>query len=98
MPAVTPERQQIERGLSSNELLAVATRGWPQSRLRTRARRAGQRWLVGCAPLGLDARHAARPSAWFSRSASRDRAAGAAPSAATTPHHAKRQHNHDHDD
>jgi hypothetical protein len=37
------------RGLSSNELLAVAERGWPQPRLRTRARQAGKRWLVGCA-------------------------------------------------
>jgi hypothetical protein len=35
------------RGLSNNELLAVAARGWPQPRLRTRARQAGQRWLVG---------------------------------------------------
>jgi hypothetical protein len=42
--------------------------------------------------------HAAKPSACSSRSASRDRAAGAAPSAAATPHHAKQQHKHDHDD
>ena len=40
--------------------------------------------------------HAARP--WTSRSASRDRAAGAAPSAAPSPYHAKRQYQHDHDD
>jgi hypothetical protein len=36
------------RGLSSNELLAVAEQGWPQPRLRIRARPGGQRWLVGC--------------------------------------------------
>jgi hypothetical protein len=34
---------------SSNELLAVADRHWPQPQLRTRGRRAGQRWVVGCA-------------------------------------------------
>jgi hypothetical protein len=37
------------RGLSSNQLLAVATRGWPHPGCAPRARRAGQRWLVGCA-------------------------------------------------
>jgi len=42
--------------------------------------------------------HASKPSARSSRSANRDRADGAAPSAATTPHHAKHQHKHDHDD
>ena len=42
--------------------------------------------------------HAARPSAWPSRSAVRDRAGSAAASAAPSPHHAKHQHQHDHDD
>jgi len=82
---------------SNNELLAVAEQHWPQPRLRTRARRAGQRWVVGCARWPGPG-HAARPSAWSSKSAGRDQAAGAAPSAAATPHHAKHQHKHDHDD
>jgi hypothetical protein len=82
---------------SSNELLAVADRHWPQPQLRTRGRRAGQGWVVGCARWPGPG-YAARRSAWSSRSAGRDRAAGAAPSAAATPHHAKHQHKHDHDD
>jgi hypothetical protein len=49
---------------------------------------------AGYGPTG----HAARPSAWSSSCVGRDRAAGAAPSAAPTPHHAKHQHQHDHDD
>jgi hypothetical protein len=36
-------------GLAVTVLLAVAARHWPQPRLRTRARLAGQRWAVGCA-------------------------------------------------
>jgi hypothetical protein len=84
---------------SSNELLAVAAWGWPQPRLRTRARQAGQRWVVGVPAGPGRTAHAAKPSAWSSRSASRDRAGGAAPSAATTgPHPTKQQHKHDDDD
>jgi len=40
-------REAERRGLSSNELFAVAERHWPQPRLRARARRAGQRWVAG---------------------------------------------------
>jgi hypothetical protein len=36
-------------GLAVTVLLAVAARHWPQPRLRTRARLAGQRWAVDCA-------------------------------------------------
>jgi hypothetical protein len=36
-------------GLDATVLLAVAARHWPPPRLRTRARQAGQRWVVGCA-------------------------------------------------
>jgi hypothetical protein len=64
----------------------------------TRARRAGQRWLVGCARWAWTTGPTTRPSAWSSRSASRDRAAGGALSAAPSPHDAKHQHQHDHDD
>jgi hypothetical protein len=32
----------------------VTERHWPQPRLRTRTRRAGQRWVVGCGQLGLN--------------------------------------------
>jgi hypothetical protein len=97
-PTAALLREAERRGLP-NELLAVAERRWPQPRLRIRARRAGQRGVVGCARWAWTHGHAARPSAWSSRSASRDRAGGAAPSAATTgPHHAKQQHSNDHDD
>jgi hypothetical protein len=55
-------------------------------------------WSAAPAGPGRTA-HAAKPSACSSRSANRDRAAGAAPSAATTgPHPTKQQHKHDHDD
>ena len=82
---------------SSNELLAVAEPHWPQPRLRTRAQRAGNAgWSAAPTGRGLTG-HAARPSAWSTRSAGRDRAADDAPSAAT-PDHAKHQHHHDHDD
>jgi hypothetical protein len=49
---------------------------------------------AGYGPTG----HAARPSAWSSSCVGRDRAAGVAPSAAPSPHHAQHQHQHDHDD
>jgi hypothetical protein len=42
-------REGVRQGLDATVLLAAAARYWPQSRLRTRARQAGQRWAVGCA-------------------------------------------------
>jgi hypothetical protein len=55
--------------------------------------------MGGCGPLGLDPPDpTAKPSSWSCRNAGRERAGGDAPSAATSPHHAKHQHQHDHDD
>ena len=75
------------RGLAPGELAAVAQRHWPRPRLRARARppAAGGR---RAAPTGRGrADHAFGPSPWSSRSANRDRAGGAAASAAETAPH-----------
>jgi hypothetical protein len=40
-------REAERRGLPSAELVAVAEQHWPRPPLRTRARRAGQRWATG---------------------------------------------------
>ncbi len=39
-------REATRRGLPTAELAAVAEQHWPRPRLRTRARRAGQRWAA----------------------------------------------------
>ena len=46
---ISIKHEAERRGLSSKELFAVAEHHWPQPRLHTRARRAEQRWVVGCA-------------------------------------------------
>jgi hypothetical protein len=40
------------RGLSSNELLAVAEQGWPPTPAAYPSPAGGQRWVVGCARWG----------------------------------------------
>jgi hypothetical protein len=64
----------------------------------TRSRRAGQRWVVGGARWAWTHRPRRQAVGLVGRSASRDRTGDGAPSAATAPHHAKQQHENDHDD
>ena len=65
-------------GLSSNELPAVAARGWPQPGCAPEPARPGNAgWSAAPAGPGCTS-HAAKPTAWSSRSANRARAGGAA--------------------
>ena len=91
------ERRSDAAFPATNELLAVAEHHWPQPGWYPRP--PGRATLGGrLRPLAWARRPRRQAPARSSRSARRDRAAGAAPLAAPTPHHAKHQYKHDHDD